>query len=281
MVIDAIGVARTDRSQPRWRAWMRLLPWNTATRRPPARRRCKLRTTGTAPIPVDDQSIRDGGPATVVAEGTARDVRKPIRGKECETAVMSGRTYNDGQNGFRAVGSCEQEPAERRRPGMRRGPWRPRRQKTRPQPEGSSPGRGFCRFAGQRPGCTGARLEVASRPEFAPPIPSDNQIIDVRAVGVPAVKEDSVDARREAALKALMRHITSFTDGRVRLRHEAFKEQAIHAALRQPLELTGQFTAVEFKAATGSVLLRYDAGHLSRDDFLEAAMLLGLFLATC
>ena len=229
-----MGAARTDRSQPRWRAWMRLLPWNTATRRPPARRRCKLRTTGTAPIPVDDQSIRDGGPATVVAEGTARDVRKPIWGKECETAVMSGRTYNDGQNGFRAVGSCEQEPAERRRPGMRRGPWRPRRQKTRPQPEGSSPGRGFCRFAGQRPGCTGARLEVASRPEFAPPIPSDNQIIDVRAVGVPAVKEDSVDARREAALKALMRHIASFTDGRVRLRHEAFKEQAIHAPCANP-----------------------------------------------
>lgn len=103
----------------------------------------------------------------------------------------------------------------------------------------------------------------------------------MRAVGVPAVKEDSVDARREAALKALMRHIASFTDGRVRLRHEAFKEQAIHAALRQPLELTGQFTAVEFKAATGSVLLRYDAGHLSRDDFLEAAVVLGLFLATC
>lgn len=103
---------------------MRLLPWNTATRRPPERRRCKLRTTGTAPIPVDGQSIRDGGPATVVAGGTARDVRKPVRGKECETAVMSGRTYNDGQNGFRAVGSCEQEPAERRRPGMRRGPWR-------------------------------------------------------------------------------------------------------------------------------------------------------------
>ena len=103
----------------------------------------------------------------------------------------------------------------------------------------------------------------------------------MRAVGVPAVKEDSVDARREAALKALMRHIASFTDGRVRLRHEAFKEQDIHAALRQPLELTGQFTAVEFKAATGSVLLRYDAGRLSRDDFLEAAVVLGLFLATC
>ncbi len=103
----------------------------------------------------------------------------------------------------------------------------------------------------------------------------------MRAEEASVAGEGPLDARREAALEALMRHIASFTDGRVRLRHEAFKKQAIHAALRQALEQTGQFTAVEFKAATGSVLLRYDAGRLSRADFLEAAMPLGLFLATC
>lgn len=128
---------------------------------------------------------------------------------------------------------------------------------------------------------TGTRLETASRPDLAPFTPSADQIIDVRAGEAPVAGEGPLDARREAALEALMRHIASFTDGRVRLRHEAFKEQAIHAALRQALEQTGQFTAVEFKAATGSVLLRYDAGRLSRADFLEAAMPLGLFLATC
>ena len=128
---------------------------------------------------------------------------------------------------------------------------------------------------------TGTRLETASRPELAPFTPSADQIIDVCAEEAPVTGEGPLDARREAALEALMRHIASFTDGRVRLRHEAFKEQAIHAALRQALEQTGQFTAVEFQAATGSVLLRYDAGRLSRADFLEAAMPLGLFLATC
>lgn len=126
-----------------------------------------------------------------------------------------------------------------------------------------------------------ARLETASHMELAPSSSRDDLVTDVRTVEAPADVESPADARRKAALEALMRHVVSFTDGRVRLRHEALKEQVVHAALRQALEQTEQFTAVEFKAATGSVLLRYDAGRLSRADFLEAAMPLGLFLAAC
>ena len=86
-------------------------------------------------------------------------------------------------------------------------------------------------------------------------------------------------AEREAALKALARHIVSFTDGRVRLRHEVFKKAFVHAPLQQALTAGGMFTSVEFKASTGSALLLYDAGKMSRTEFMEAALPLGSFLA--
>lgn len=60
---------------------------------------------------------------------------------------------------------------------------------------------------------TGARLETASRPELAPFTPSADQISDVRAEEASVAGEGPLDARREAALEALMRHIASFTDG--------------------------------------------------------------------
>lgn len=88
-------------------------------------------------------------------------------------------------------------------------------------------------------------------------------------------------AERRAALAALLAHITSFTDGRVRLRHSALRADAVHAPLREALELAGCFTGLTFSRRTGSLLLEYDPQRHSRADFLEAALPVGFFLARC
>ena len=122
-----------------------------------------------------------------------------------------------------------------------------------------------------------ACLSTASRSELEASS-ADADIIDVCAVEKTASARSSA-AEREAALKALARHIVSFTDGRVRLRHEVFKKAFVHAPLQQALTAGGMFTSVEFKASTGSALLLYDAGKMSRTEFMEAALPLGSFLA--
>ncbi len=122
-----------------------------------------------------------------------------------------------------------------------------------------------------------ACLSTASRSELEASS-ADADIIDVCAVEKTASARGST-AEREAALKALALHIVSFTDGRVRLRHEVFKKAFVHAPLQQALTAGGKFTSVEFKASTGSALLLYDAGKMSRTEFMEAALPLGSFLA--
>ncbi|HJD96962.1 hypothetical protein [Mailhella massiliensis] len=92
----------------------------------------------------------------------------------------------------------------------------------------------------------------------------------------PQERQDSAAAREEARA-ALMRHIVSFTDGRVRLRHKAFRDASLHSPLTDALAKSGPWKSIRFNAATGSALLCYDP-QMSREAFLDAALPLGAFL---
>lgn len=93
--------------------------------------------------------------------------------------------------------------------------------------------------------------------------------------------DTAAEQRRAAALDALLAHITSFADGRVRLRHPVLREAAVHVPLREELTRAGCFTGLTFNAKTGSLLLEYDPRRHSRADFLDAALPVGLLLARC
>lgn len=109
-------------------------------------------------------------------------------------------------------------------------------------------------------------------------------------LGVPVVPSAATEAEqsatagneeRAAALAALLAHVTSFTDGRVRLRHPALRERAFHAPLRELLERADCFTGLTFSQRAGSLLLEYVPQRHSRADFWEAALPVGFFLARC
>lgn len=107
-------------------------------------------------------------------------------------------------------------------------------------------------------------------------------IPDARALPLDTTAADaSPDRRRAAAMEALLAHVASFIDGRVRVRHPVLREAAVHAPLREALERAGCFTGLTFNAKTGSLLLEYDPRLHSRADFLEAAVPVGLLLARC
>lgn len=112
--------------------------------------------------------------------------------------------------------------------------------------------------------------------------PVGEAILDARALSSGRKAADaSPDQRRAAAMEALLAHVASFTDGRVRVRHPVLREVAVHEALREELTRCGCFTGMTFNAKTGSLLLEYDPRRHSRADFLEAAVPVGLLLARC
>lgn len=105
--------------------------------------------------------------------------------------------------------------------------------------------------------------------------PLQATVIDVRPEGSAAMQ-----APDEAALRCLAVHISSFVDGRVRVRHPALQEQGpALEELRRQLQMRPGMQEVSFNPTTGSALLRYDAARLDRLAFLAAALPLGAYLA--
>ena len=65
--------------------------------------------------------------------------------------------------------------------------------------------------------------------------------------------------------------ITSFVDGRVRLRHPALKDRATAELVCTVVGGVEGITAVQANPLTGSLLIYYDAEKLSREQLLELA----------
>lgn len=65
--------------------------------------------------------------------------------------------------------------------------------------------------------------------------------------------------------------ITSFVDGRVRLRHPALKDQATLELVSGVIGGVEGVTAVQTNPVTGSMLIFYDPDKLSREDLLAMA----------
>ena len=65
--------------------------------------------------------------------------------------------------------------------------------------------------------------------------------------------------------------ITSFIDGRVRVRHSALKKNANAARAHDVLMSTPGVQKAEINAKTGSLLLEYDPKRLSRGELIQLA----------
>ncbi len=65
--------------------------------------------------------------------------------------------------------------------------------------------------------------------------------------------------------------VTSFLDGRVRLRHPALKQPSNAEQVRGLLASLPGMLSVTANSRTGSLLLEYDPAQISREDLLELA----------
>ena len=65
--------------------------------------------------------------------------------------------------------------------------------------------------------------------------------------------------------------VTSFVDGRVRLRHPALKDKATAELVCTVVSGVDGITAVQANPVTGSLLIYYDAEKLTREQLLELA----------
>ncbi|MBR5734528.1 MAG: hypothetical protein IKX79_03170 [Desulfovibrionaceae bacterium] len=63
--------------------------------------------------------------------------------------------------------------------------------------------------------------------------------------------------------------VSSFTDGRIRLRHERLKHPSAVSIIKEKLSRVAGCHSVECNPRTGSVLVLYDAAVLSRDDLVR------------
>ena len=70
---------------------------------------------------------------------------------------------------------------------------------------------------------------------------------------------------------SVLDHITSFVDGRVRLRHPALKDAATAELFCSVVGAVEGLSAVQSNPRTGSLLIFYDAEKLSREQLLELA----------
>ena len=66
-------------------------------------------------------------------------------------------------------------------------------------------------------------------------------------------------------------HITSFVDGRVRLRHPALKDAATAELVCSVVGAVEGITSVQSNTRTGSLLIYYDAEKLTREQLLALA----------
>lgn len=72
--------------------------------------------------------------------------------------------------------------------------------------------------------------------------------------------------------------ITSFVDGRVRLRHPALKDAATAELVRSVVGEVAGITSAQVNPVTGSLLIYYDPEMLSREQLLELAEQAAAFL---
>ncbi len=72
--------------------------------------------------------------------------------------------------------------------------------------------------------------------------------------------------------------ITSFVDGRVRLRHPALKDSSTAELVRSAVRDVGGITSAEVNPLTGSLLIYYTPEKLSREQLLELAELAATLL---
>ena len=70
---------------------------------------------------------------------------------------------------------------------------------------------------------------------------------------------------------SVLDHITSFVDGRVRLRHSALKDAATAELVSSVVGAVEGISAVQSNSRTGSLLIYYDVEKLSREQLLELA----------
>ena len=67
---------------------------------------------------------------------------------------------------------------------------------------------------------------------------------------------------------ALLKYIKSFSDGRVRIRHPALHNQATARIAVQEMGKVAGIESVESNTLSGSLLILYDTGMLSKDDLI-------------
>ena len=70
---------------------------------------------------------------------------------------------------------------------------------------------------------------------------------------------------------SVLDHITSFVDGRVRLRHPALKDAATAELVCSVVGAVEGISAVQSNPRTGSLLIYYDVEKLSREQLIELA----------
>lgn len=72
-------------------------------------------------------------------------------------------------------------------------------------------------------------------------------------------------------MEALQKYVTSFIDGRVRLRHPSLKTSETAEMVAGMMRSVDGVTDVQVKPVTGSLLLYYDTQVLSRSDLWDMA----------
>ena len=70
---------------------------------------------------------------------------------------------------------------------------------------------------------------------------------------------------------SVLDHVTSFVDGRVRLRHPALKDAATAELVCSVVGAVEGITSVQSNPLTGSLLIYYDVEKLTREQLLELA----------
>lgn len=63
----------------------------------------------------------------------------------------------------------------------------------------------------------------------------------------------------------LLKYVTSFSDGRVRIRHPALRREAVAATVREKLAAIDGVLSVDFNTVSGSVLILYDSARLPKE----------------
>ncbi len=80
---------------------------------------------------------------------------------------------------------------------------------------------------------------------------------------------------------ALLKYVKHFSDGRIRIRHKALHmAQVAETCVREIKQMAG-VTSVEVNMVSGSVLILYDPGLLSRDMLIERGTAWAEYLDAC